>query len=260
MSEAVLKDVLGRIERRLRLMRYLRGAVLVLCGVLFAAVLTRGLVLAGKANPALWAIVVLVGILGLCLFAGLLIRECVQGRDTLSGAAAVADRRANLKDEISSAYWFVGPGSTATVSEWISHHIEKATRTAAKLDPAHVVPLSLPRSAWAAGGLAVLFAALSTAGPLAPASWQSSENSSMSAAEAEKAKAIRALLAKAGEGEAAQKLEQALAALERKNATEEEKRKALADAKEAVDKNNMEMSSMREGLMQLAGRLRGTQE
>ncbi|MSQ59076.1 MAG: hypothetical protein EXR36_05385 [Betaproteobacteria bacterium] len=263
MSEAVLKNVLARIERRLRLMRYLRGAVLVLCGVLFAGVLTRGLALAGKENPALWAIVVLVGILGLCLFAGLLLRDLVQGRDTLGRAAAVADQRANLKDEISSAYWFMGiiePGPATSLSGWISHHVEKATRTAMKLDPAHVVPLSLPRSAWAAGGLAVLFAALSVAGPLAPAPWQSSVNPASSAADAEKAKAIRALLAKAGEGEAAQKLEQALAALERKNATEEEKRKALADAKEAVDKNNMEMSSMREGLMQLAERLRNTKE
>ncbi len=254
-----VQNVLKRIERRLRLMRYLRGGVLVVCAVLFAAAVARGLALAGQANPAVWLITILLGILGGCLIVGLLLKELSRGRDTLSRAAVLADQRANLKDEIASAYWFMGLGGASPSSNWVSHHIERATCTARKLDPAHLVPLSLPRSTWAAGGLAVLFAALSVAEPLTtPASWQS--DSPLAADEAEKAKAIRALLAKAGGGEAAQKLEQALAALERKNATEDEKRKALADAKEAVGKNNIEMSSMREGLMQLSERLRNTKE
>ena len=251
-------NVLERIARRLRLMRYVRGVMLVVCAVLFAAAIARALALAGPANPAVWAITVLLGILGAGLFAGLLLKALFQGPDTLSHAAVVADQGANLKDEIASAYWFMGRGGASPSSKWVSHHIERATRTARKLDPASLVPLSLPRSTWAAGGLAVLFAALSVAQPLAPASWQA--DSPLAAAEAEKAKAIRALLSKAGGGEAAQKLEQALAALERRNATEDDKRKALAEAKEAVDKNNMEMSSMREGLMQLAERLRNTKE
>ncbi len=261
MSEASeVLNVLKRIEHRLRLTRYLRGAVLVVCALLFAGAIARGLALTGQASPALWAITASVGILGLCLFVGLLIKELFQERDTLARAAVVVDQRANLSDEIASAYWFMGRTGPSPSSNWVSHHIERATQTARKLDAARLVPLTLPRTTWAAGGLAVLFAALSLAKPLTPESWQSTKDANLTAAEAEKSKAIRALLARAGEGETAKKLEQALAALERKTATEEEKRKALADAKEAVDKNNMEMSSMREGLMQLAERLRNTKE
>ncbi len=258
MSEAPdILVFLKRIEHRLHLTRSLRSVMLIVCAALFAGAVVRALSLTGHANPALWAITVLTGVLGACVFVLLLIKELLRERDTLARAAVVADTRGQLKDEISSAFWFMNQSRT---SKWVTHQIDKAALTVRNLDPARLVPLTLPRSTWTAAGLALVFTLLSFATPLQSGLTQASVPTHLSPAELEKSKLIRGLLKQTSDKETAKKLEEALSALERKNATDAEKRKALAEAKEAVDKNNMEMNSMREGLTQLAERLRNSKE
>lgn len=253
-----LHAALARVEARLRRARVLRQAVLALCGVLTAGTLWRAMQLTDGTSAPLWALSLLAGIMGLCVIAWLMLREGLRARPSLAQAAVAADRGADTKDELTSALWFAG-GPAPT--QWVSHHIARATATARGLDAARVVPLRLPRATWAAAALAVAFLALPTFGPALRQGMQAAQDDTgQGADQAARAGQVRALIKQSGDTDAARKLEQALAALERKDLSEAEKRKVLAEAKEAVERQDMEMSSMREGLMQLAERLRGDQE
>lgn len=253
-----LHTALARVEARLRRARAIRMLLLVLCAVLTAATLRRVMVLTDGVSAPLWALGLLAGIMALCAFAGLLLREGLGARPSLAQAAVVADRGADTKDELTSALWFAdGPAAT----QWVTHHIARATATAQALDVARVAPLRLPSTAWAAGALAIAFMALPSLSPALRqslqdaqmASWQSGEQGAQS-------RRIRELIKHSGDTDAAKKLEQALASLERKDLSDADKRKAMAEAKEAVERQNLEVSSMREGLMQLAERLRSDKD
>ncbi|MBM3395139.1 MAG: hypothetical protein FJY37_10980 [Betaproteobacteria bacterium] len=255
-SPSPLHQRLNEVENRLRWGRRLRIAAWILCAFVFGAVLIRALGITQVHQP-LWAVLLLLGILGFFGFGTALVREVLRQRVGLSEAARVADARGGLHDELTSALWF---DRQPDASSWISAHLARAARTAGGLNPGAVAPVRLPRSLWGAAVLAVLFYGLTAVAPSMRESLARLEESGAAAEQARNAAQIRALIKQTDNPDVAQKLEQALAALEKKDASSQEKRKLLADAKEAVEQHNMEMNSMREGLMQLAERLRNSKE
>jgi len=66
----------------------------------------------------------------------------VGGAEPLWRSARRTDRRADLHDELTSAYWFFRHESA---SEWIQLHLDRASETARRLDPSSLVPFERPR-------------------------------------------------------------------------------------------------------------------
>lgn len=76
----------------------------------------------------------------------------VGAAEPLWRSARRTDRRADLHDELTSAYWFTRHGGA---SEWIQLHLERASETAGRLDPRRLVPFERPRRLVLPAALAV---------------------------------------------------------------------------------------------------------
>jgi hypothetical protein len=152
MSERdILLEWLGRAARRARLNLWLREAGSAACGIL--ALIALYLVLRlGIGVPE-----VVAAVLPLLVFAGAgtlaLFAYRLSRRPTLAQAAAAADARADLKDELGSALWFVQQGGGGPLSELL---LVRASRTVRGLDPSRLFPLDVPRSLPVAVALASL--------------------------------------------------------------------------------------------------------
>jgi hypothetical protein len=246
---------LERIERRLRLNRTLRQATLVAGLVVLALLTARGLRWLGDTRPAASALLILLAVLVATALLLLLVASVMRQRVTLAGAAAEADGRAGLKDELTSACWFM---ESLPTSLWIGAQLERAARTAAKLQPARLIPLRVPAPALGALAVAVVvLAVLWSVPPLAPARGLAAAAGALSAAEQAQVRALRALAEALPDSEAARKLEAALQKLEQGGSSAEERRSALAQAQDAVQQIRLEAASTREALHRAAEALRG---
>ena len=81
---------------------------------------------------------------------------------TLAQAAAASDTRADLSDELKTAYWFAGQGDAfprgdaapqGDAAPLIDLQIRRAVLVAQKLNPSKLFVITIPRSAFAAAGL-----------------------------------------------------------------------------------------------------------
>ena len=251
--QAILR-ALEQIRRRLRLTRALHDIALILGMVAIALLLWRvPHVFAGQ--PAVLAAAVLAALLSWIVGAWLLVRGRMGARSTLGAAAAAADARAGLKDEMKTAYWFLEQPSP---SPWVSAQIARAAQSARRLEPAALVPLRIDRTTLAGGSAAlVLVVAAWLVPPFAPGSDAAPPADVVAEADARQAQLLRELIPQTEDEATAAKLEQALRTLERKTATDAEKQRALAEAKEAVEQQNLQAASTREGLYKLSEKLSG---
>src|SRR5206468_4121805 len=126
-DQEIILETLGRVQRRLHMSDLLHDAAIVLGLLAVAVSLCRVLHVAGDHTPALSAVSILIALL--LLLAGLLmlVQRTVTRRTSLSRAAAEADVRAVLNDELKTAYWFIAHPS---VSPWTAAQIERAARSA----------------------------------------------------------------------------------------------------------------------------------
>jgi hypothetical protein len=161
MSERdILTQWLGRAARRLRLNLWLREASAMACWLLCAAALYQTIrVLLGvpEVVAALLPLFVLGGAGLVALFGWRVSR-----RPTLAQAAAAADRRADLKDQLGSALWFSQQGAVSPV---IALLLERATHTVQRLELERLFPIVVPRGLPIAGLLAVLGVVLAGLSP-----------------------------------------------------------------------------------------------
>lgn len=241
-----VRSILSRIQARLRLNRLLRVAAIAAGVLLTIALSWRLLEWFDGRVPAAAALVILLAILTLVLLAALLLRMLVSVRPGLDSAAAEADRRAHLKDELRSALWFA---HEARGGDWIDTQLERAGRSAAELQPHRLVPLRLPAAALAPlalGALALLVVSL--APPLGAGPGQAAGTALADS----RVQALRQMADAMPASEAARQLEQALRTLERPDASPAERRKALEQAQDAVDRMGMEAASRRDQLQKLA--------
>ena len=97
-------------------------------------------------------------------------------RYPLSRAAAEIDRRAALKNELTSALWFVQGVDEATASDhegWVDLHVARAAKRASEVDAEALFPWRWPEEARTAGALAGVLIVLNglMAIDLVPRSW-----------------------------------------------------------------------------------------
>jgi hypothetical protein len=254
----IILSALARVQRRLQLACAVHDGLVVLCLIAVALLLWRALRMAGDYAPAVTAIAILTALL---LWIGglfVLLRGLVLRRTSLSRAAAEADARAALDDELQTAYWFI---EHPAASPWIAAQLERAARSARALDISRLLPLRVERGTLAASALASLtLIALWFAPPLTSSSPALSQPADgMSATETKQVQLLRELAAQLPGDPASAQVEQALRTLQRKEASPEEKQRALAAAREALEQRNLEAASTREGLYQLAQKLRGNE-
>jgi len=240
----IIIDVLGELSRRLWINRAMREAAFVLCVILFCLVCFELIEPALAAGVPLSATVIRVVLLA--AFAVEAVRRCGR-RVPARQAAAEADARAQLKDELKSAYWFL---SEVESSPFAQLQVQRAAATAAGLDLAVLAPRALPINAFTAGGLGLLLVVLIWMPAQLSNSWNSSP--AIGAADHGESAELQSLLNDAPHGAEVEKLDLALRKLRQTDASVEDKRRALADARDAIDQANMEAAAAREGLARLA--------
>ncbi len=246
----VILEVLGRLARRLWINHALQEIGFGLSLVLFSLV-AFGLVrptLSAGGQGALSTATIALTVAGCAAYA--LWRA--GRRATLAQAAGAADRCEQLKDELKTAYWLVAQGKASSFEEL---QVERAARTALRLDPRRIAPAQPPPGLWVAGALALLLAVTSSLAPRLSLSWDW-----LQPAAAESPVSLRALLEGAPDDEGLQKLDKALATLEKPDTSREQLERAVAQAREAVDEVNLRALAARESLSGAAAAMRGRAE
>jgi hypothetical protein len=249
-SEVIL-SVLGSIERRLWLRRALQEITYGACVVLFSLIafqfvgVALSLAIPVVGTGARTAVVAAVVMLG-AYIAWRALRQV-----TLAQAAGEADARARLKDELKSAYWFV---SMPEPTPFAALQIARAAVTARRLDLGAIVPGRPTRSLYAVAGLGAALLLVTWIAPRQSHSWEGADAAAMPAAR--ETQDLRALLEGAPQDPEIEKLDRALGELQRTDATAEEKVRAAAQARDAIEQANMEAAAAREGLVRLAEAVR----
>src|SRR4051794_17101275 len=258
-DQEIIVRTLANVRRRLQVSSAVHDAVVMLCLVAVGLLLWRTLRVVGDHAPAASAVAVLTALL---LWVGglfVLVRGHLMRRTSLARAAAEVDTRAQLDDELKTAYWFIlHPVSTP----WTAAQLAAAARSARALDVARLLPLRMERGTLAASAVvSVLLLALWFAPPFSASSPGLAQSAGdLSVAEARQVRLLRDLSARLPEDSAAAaQVEQALRTLQRKDVSAEEKQRALAEAREALEQRNVDAASTREGLYQLGQKLRGNQ-
>ena len=247
----VILSVLRSIERRLWLHRALHEIAHGACVVLFSLIafqfvgvaLSSGVPAVGTgARTAIVTAMVMLGV----YVAWRALRHV-----TLAQAAGEADVRARLKDELKSAYCFF---STPEQSPFAQLQIARAAATASHLDPGTIVPSRPPRSLYAVAGLGAVLMLVMWIAPRQSHSWDGADPAAVAAAR--ETQDLRALLEGGPLDPELEKLDGALEELQRADATTQEKTRAAARARDAIEQANMEATAAREGLVRLAEAMR----
>ncbi|PWT72085.1 MAG: hypothetical protein C5B46_07260 [Proteobacteria bacterium] len=257
----VILQALAEVQRRFRLNRVLHQLAILLQMAALGLLLWRLLhVLGDRAAPAS-ALAVLVAVLVWVASGALLLRGFLRWGFDVGRAAASIDSRAALRDEVQTAAWFIGDGERRRVAPapWVDAQLSRAAATVARLDIPALLPIRFERRTLAGGIATVLMLTLAWTLPplLSPADALASRESAEASVNAREAQSLRELIAQTTDPATADKLREALKNVERPDASEEEKRRALAAAEEAVEQRNLQAASAREGLFQAGQRLQG---
>ncbi len=255
-NREVILQALERVRRRLELGRTLHDAALVL-GMLAAGLLLWRVPLVFSGSAPAYAAAILAALL--LWGGGLFLLACrrLAPRRTLGEAAASADARAGLKDELATARWFL---QYPVTSPWVEAQAARAAESARRLDPVALLPLRLGWPGLSGGAAAVLIlVAACLAQPVLSPSDAAGDPQPLAQAQARQVQLIRALISEQHGEATARTLESALTMLERKTATPEQKRRALLDAEGAIGQQGLEAAALRDRLYRLAASLRGNQ-
>ena len=249
--------VLRRIDRKVRLNGFLEQLSVALCLVLSALLLTRVsnllVPIATPPVPTIWAT-------GTVFFVGFLFWSRLHVM-RLGQAAGVADSHGGLNDEMKTAHWFMNQSEG---SPWVDLQIDRAERTAGRLDASLLVPVTLPRRLWVVLALAVAvqgLALLPVDGPLLSFA-AAADSSSLGDSQQEQFEDIRDIL-EADDGElltdeARERLEEALEELQAEDMSLEALLRDLREAQEALDEGNLELNALRDALDEMSGDLEGS--
>ncbi len=268
-ERSVITGALEKVDRQVRLNRVLDQLSIGICVVLGAVVLVEIVKLLVPVTPPPGVAIAAAGTLLVTAF--LVWSEWGAGH--LPRAAVVADSRADLHDEIKSAYWFMREGDA---SPWIDLLVRRAAASAARLDARKLVPTTIPTRMWTALGLTALLMfimLLPIDGPLfafgssmlGPGGLTAEQESQFEdirdlIEEAEALEEAAAVDENALSQEARERLEEALARLEREELSMEELLRELREAQNALEEGNLELSAMDEALEELAADLATSEE
>jgi hypothetical protein len=243
--------VLHDLGRRLWIARAIRETAFGVCVVLFCLVCFKLIEPAIASDVPSAAAAVRVALLAMIAAVVVEVANHSARKITTGQAAAQADAGAHLKDELKSACWFL---SEKPMSPFTLLQVQRAAATAAGLDLAALAPRRLPAGALFAAGLGLVLAALTWLTPQLSHSWDSSREAG--AQERRESADLRSLLKGAPPDAEIAKLDQALGKLQQAGISREERMRALADARDAIDQANMEASAARESVANLAESLK----
>lgn len=243
--------MLVQLGRRIRAARAIRDAAFCACLLLFL-LLCLQLVLPGLtvAMPAAAAPVRGLAFLAMAVALFEVARHNAH-RVSAREAAAQADGRGQLNDELKSAYCFLEEGAGSAVE---ALQIRRAAVTVARLNPSALVPQTVPGSTWAALLIAGLLATTMAITP--QLSRARDAGAAIVPAEHNERDDLRAPLQDAPKSVEVEKLDRALRELQKTAGGAAEKMRALAEARDAIDQANMEAAAAREGLAQLGESLK----
>jgi hypothetical protein len=248
-NQSVILDLLRRVAIRLRINHALGELAFGTCIALFALIAFRLLQPAFGASTVGWAeSAALLALAGL----GVVVLWRATRPATQMQAAGAADARADLKDELKSASWFIAHGEDSAFAQL---QLARAARRARELVPQQLVPVKFPRSAGLALLLVAVFLVTDRSVSLASRDWASALPPEASS-EAE-AGSLRALLEDAPPDPLIERLDKALAVLERADVSPEAAQRAAVEAREAVDAADMRAVEAREALNRLAEAMKG---
>jgi uncharacterized protein (UPF0147 family) len=245
----IIAALLHGIGRRLWVRRALQEVLAAACVLLFFLIALR---MAWAMHPQ--------GIPAAGIFPGLVVAAAVLAflghvawrvsRKVSPGqAAAQADARARLHDELKSAWWFVSHEET---SPFIEAQVARAASTASRLDARAIVPGRAPGALYAAIALAAAFGAVTWLAPQLTPFWDANAAPSPTTAGE---RDLRSLLRDAPKDARIDKLAEAIDTLESDSATPEQKRKAMEAMRELSEQTGMEVMAARDGLARLADTL-----
>ena len=246
----IITGVLRALGRRLWINRAIRDATFGLCIILFCLVCFQ------LAQPALAAnlpfAATAIRLVLAVAFAAVTIeiaRLCAR-RVSTRQAAAQADARANLNDELKSAHWFLDQREVSAIAQL---HVWRAADTATRLDLGSIAPRGLPANVLVAALLGLLLVALISVTPYL--SHSRDFNRANAAAGLGGANDPRELAKDAAAGTGIEPIDLALRTLSQSEASGQEVARALADVRDAIDRANMEAADARDGLAKLADAL-----
>ena len=247
----LIVGMLAHLGRRMRTARAIRDAAFCACLLLFC-LLCLQLVLTGLTVAMPAAAVPLRG-LAMLAMALVLVEFARRNAHRISAreAAAQADGRGQLNDELKSAYCFLQTGPRSPVE---ALQVRRAALTAARLNPSTLVPQSMPGSTWAALLIGALLAMTMAISP--QLSRARDPGTGMAPDIHEEREDLRTLLQAAPKSAEIEKLDLALRELQKSGGNAADRMRAVAQARDAIDQANMEAASAREGLARLGESLK----
>ncbi len=191
------------------------------------------------------------------------IARIVREKLTLTEAAAEVDRTARLKNEITSAYWFLGHGPS---NAWTDLQIRRAAETAGKLDLRSLYPRAVPPTSFLAVGLLVLLLILNfTPLPFNYNFLYSREAPTLTLSTEDEAllEEIEELLAQAeelGQDEVVEELQELIEALRGGELSATEALEELAGIQNSMEEGNLNVASIIEGLEEIGEDLQKSED
>jgi hypothetical protein len=177
----ILSQWLVRAARCMRINRWLQDAASAACCILIAAALYQLMRIAAVDPHVLTALRPLLALFALSGLGWVIWRSLRSV--TPAQAAAAADQRANLKDELGSAWWFA---HHTLRSPMIDLLVKSAAQTVQRLEPRKLFPLAWPRTFFIAIAVAVIVVALGSLPPRSTASAASAPDEDPTAARSAK--------------------------------------------------------------------------
>ena len=176
-------------------------------------------------------------------------------KGTLDEAAASIDEKAGLHNEITTAFWFI---NHPRPSEWVDVQIQRAARTANRLDLDRLYPWNLPRTSYMAGAMILAFVGLN----LLPLPWnhnwlvmQAAPAFSLTDQQQTILKQAQELLQKAAglkQPELVKELEEIIKQLEQGKINADQAAARLDEIRKKLEAGQIDASSLDEGLKQMA--------
>lgn len=262
-DQAILLSTLHAAQQRLafnRALQHLAWAGVLLLGAAVLALLVR---IVAAETPGLFGMRLPTTVFAIFALAAALFTVLkLARREPIEHVAAQADERGGFHDIFSSALWLSRDDQT---SPWVQVLLRRAAGVARGLDVRKLFPLVKPRGV---GWLLML-------GCAATLLWWTNPKISHSAKPApvdktqvvvpvdEDVQALRAQIdeaAQRGDVVTKSKLEKALNAIERKDASRAERRAALDEARDFIRQRNLEINAQVEQLQQLAKAMSGREE
>src|SRR5262245_37028698 len=184
-------------------------------------------------------------------------------KGTLQEAASSADARANLSDELKTAFWFIkNPRS----SDWINAQIHRAAGNAQNLNLDHLYPRHIPRTSYLAAGMILLFVSLN----FVPLPWnqnwltlQAAPAFALTDKEEAILKQTEELLRKAEklkQSELAAQVEDIVQQLKEGKIDAQQAAQMLDQIQSQLEEGNLDTASINEGLEEMAKDLQQSEE